>query len=184
MSGNSCWSALQTPPIVIDLPRGASGVSTGGSSMSATALPLEERQLVLADLQLVAVLEAVRLDAPPVDVGAVQRAEVVEVEVAATAHEQRVVARDGDVVEEDVGVRPAPDRHAVAVEREALPHAAAARADDQDRPVLGGVVEVDRDELAGLAHAVGGGRRLTRLGVLLRDATAEEVPAALAVVRP
>src|SRR4051794_14442241 len=125
MSGNSCWSALQTPPIVIDLPRGASGVSTGGSSMSATALPLQERQLVLADLQLVPVLEAVRLDAPPVDVGAVERAEIVEVEVAAAAHDEGVVARDGDVVEEDVGVRPAADRHAVALEREALSHPSA-----------------------------------------------------------
>src|SRR5437763_906117 len=117
MSGNSWVSALHTAPIVIDLPRGAPS-STSGSSMSATPpLALEERQLVLADLQLVAVLQAVRLDPPAVDVGAVERAEVVEVQVAAAAHEQRMVAGDGDVVEEDVGVRPAADAHAVAVER-------------------------------------------------------------------
>src|SRR3954462_7599736 len=152
MSGNSCASALHTEPIVIDFPRGVPS-STSGSSMSAirTRSALEEGELVLADLQLVAVLEAVGLDAAAVDVGAVERPEVVEVEVAAAAHEQRVVARDGDVVEEDVGVGPAPDRHAVAREREALPHAPAAGADDQDGAVRGGVVEVDRDELAGLA---------------------------------
>src|SRR4051812_384180 len=101
MSGNSCWSALQTAPIVIDLPRGAPGVSTGGRSMSAISgplLPLEERQLVLADLELVAVLETVRLDAAAVDVGPVQRAQVVEVEVAAAAYDERVIARDRDVV--------------------------------------------------------------------------------------
>ena len=45
----------------------------------------EEGELVLADLQLVAVLQPVRLDALAVDVGAVERAEVVEVVVAAAA---------------------------------------------------------------------------------------------------
>src|SRR4051812_17108152 len=107
MSGNSCASALHTAPIVMDFPRGVPS-STSGSSMSAmsTRLPLQEGELVLADLQLVRVLEAVRLDPPAVDVGAVERAQVVEVEVAAAAHEQRVVARDRHVVEEDVGVGP------------------------------------------------------------------------------
>src|SRR5438093_10124314 len=185
MSGNSCASALQTAPMVIDLPRGAPS-STSGSSMSAIVsgpLPLEEGQLVLADLELVAVLEAVRLDPPAVDVGAVERAEVVEVEVAAAADEQGVVARDRDVVEEEVGVRAPADRHPVAVEREALADPSAARADYEHRAVGGRVVEVDRDELAGLPHAVRRGRRLA--GVLLgRGPTAEEVPAALAVVRP
>src|SRR3954462_6271907 len=182
MSGNSCASALHTAPIVMDFPRGAPS-STSGSSISAISeppSPLEERELVLADLQLVAVLEAVRLDAPAVDVGAVERAEVVEVEVPTAADEQRMAARDGDVVEEDVGVRAPADRHAVAVEREALPDAAAAGADDEHRPMRGGVVEVDRDELAGLADAVGRRRRLR--GLLAGRVRAEEVPAALAVV--
>src|SRR4051812_34514918 len=182
MSGNSCASALQTAPIVMDFPRGVPS-STSGSSMSAiTGLTLEERELVLADLQLVAVLEAVRLDAAAIDVGAVERPEVVEVEVAAAPHEQRVVARDRHVVEEDVGVRPAADGQPVAVEREALADAPAARADDEDRAVLRGVVEIDRDELAGLADAVGRGRRVAPGVVLLRRRAAEEVAAALAVV--
>src|SRR5690349_23730457 len=51
-------------------------------------------------LQLVAVLEPVGLDPAAVDVGAVQRAEVVEIEVAAAAHHERVVARDGHRSEE------------------------------------------------------------------------------------
>src|SRR3954470_4297279 len=173
MSGNSCASALQTAPIVMDFPRGVPS-STSGSSMSAMStptacrLPLEEGQLVLADLQLVGVLEAVRFDPPPVDVRAVQRPEVVEVEIAAAAHEQGVVARDRHVVEEDVGVRPASDRQPVAVEREALAHPPAARADDEHGAVLRGVVEVDRYELTGLAHAIGGGRRIPPGVMLLR----------------
>src|SRR4051794_6650694 len=93
-----------------------------------------------------------------------------------------MVSRDGDVVEEDVGIRPAPDRHAVAIEREALPHAPAARPDDEDRAVLRGLVEVDRDELAGLADAVGRRGRLRRRALARR--VADEGPAALAVVGP
>src|SRR6201999_3025093 len=73
------------------------------------------RELELADLQLVAVLEPVRLDAVAVDVAAVQRAEVVEVVVAGATDEQRVVARDRHVVEEDVRVRAPADRHPVGV---------------------------------------------------------------------
>src|SRR3954454_22101938 len=167
MSGDSTSSALQSAPIVIAFAGGSSpssGAATASicTSSSCRVMPGlsagDVRELELADLELVAVLEAVGLDAPAVDVGAVERPEVVEVEVAAAAHEQGVVARDGDVVEEDVGVRPAPDRHAVAGQREALPHAAAAGADDQDGAVRGRVVEVDGDQLAGLADAVGRGR--------------------------
>jgi hypothetical protein len=47
-------------------------------------------KLELADLQLVAVLEPVGLDALAVDVGAVERAEVVEVDVARALDEERV----------------------------------------------------------------------------------------------
>src|SRR5215211_7539535 len=115
------------------------------------------RELELPDLELVAVLEAVRLDPVAVDVGAVEGAEVVEEEVAASAHEQGVVARDGDVVEEDVRIGPAPDRHAVGVEWKALADAPAARADDERRALVGDdVADVDRHELAGLVDAVGG----------------------------
>ena len=70
---------------------------------------LQVAELVLADLDLVAVGEPVRLDPAPVDVGAVERAEVVDVEAVAAADQQRVVAGDGDVVEEDAGVGAAAD---------------------------------------------------------------------------
>src|SRR5829696_352451 len=111
MSGNSCESALQTAPMVSDLlapcgtggPSGALAPSSpccvlAGSPMSAG----EVGQLVLADLELVAVLEPVGVDPPAVHVGAVQRPGVVQVPVARAAHEHRVVARHGHVVEEDL----------------------------------------------------------------------------------
>src|SRR3954454_4536802 len=191
MSGNSTSSALHSAPIVIDFAGGSSsssGAATASICTSSSCRVMPElsagdvRELELADLQLVGVLEPVRLDPVAVDVGAVERPEVVEVEVAAAAHEQGVVARDRHVVEEDVGVRPAADRQPVAVEREALADAPAARADDEYGAVLRGVVEVDRDELAGLADAVGRGRRVAPGVVLLRRRAAEEVAAALAVV--
>src|SRR5512133_3567804 len=140
----------------------------------------EEGELELADLQLVTVLETVRFDPMPVDVGAVQRAEVVEVVVAAALDEQRVVARDGDVVEEDVGVRAPADRHAVVVEREGLADAPAACPDDhRSALVRDDLLDVDRHELAGLVDAVGRRRRLAAGPLLAR---AEERPALLAVV--
>src|SRR5690606_13058829 len=94
---------------------------------TATVLALQVAQLVLADLDLVAVGKQVRLDPAPVHVGAVQRAEIVDVEAVLAAHDQRVVARDRHVVEKDGGVGGAPDRHPVAGDREALTGAASAR---------------------------------------------------------
>src|SRR5512144_2718834 len=104
MSSNSCPRILATAPIVSAL-RGREGESFAGtrlsvslwalapSSVVAIAISaLQVAQLVLADLDLVAVLEAVRLDAAPVDVGAVQRAQIVDVEAVASPHDQRVVA--------------------------------------------------------------------------------------------
>src|SRR4051812_46863322 len=101
MSGNSWSSALHTAPMVIALVGGPSSSSRTDvsicASSSCTAMARfsagDVGELELADLQLVAVLQTVRLDAVPVDVGAVQRPEVVEVVVAPAAHEQRVVAR-------------------------------------------------------------------------------------------
>src|SRR5688500_12352376 len=118
MSGNSCESALQTAPIVSALapgpcggwpgprsgPTAASPSTPGGAGgcwvrvSSAITLAREVGQLVLADLQLVAVLEAVGVDPAAVDVGPVERARVVEVPPARAPHELRVVARDRDVV--------------------------------------------------------------------------------------
>src|SRR5687768_6203543 len=156
MSGNSCESALHTAPIVSALPPCAWGGWVGPTSGptwpvpspsgvvvdcwarlgSAIALAREVGQLVLADLQLVPVLEAVRVDAAAVHVGPVERAGVVEVPLAGAAHELRVVARDGDVVQEDLGVGRAPDHQPLAPQRVRLADPAAARADDQ-RAALG-----------------------------------------------
>src|SRR5258708_36754142 len=80
-----------------------------------------ERQLVLADLQLVAVLEAVGLDPLAVDVRAVQRAAVVDVPLVAAADQQGGVAGGGGVVGEDLGVGPAADAQWPARHREAPP---------------------------------------------------------------
>src|ERR1700744_3065882 len=101
MSGNSCASALQTAPIVTAFGRPCSAARAGsvssssGVSVSIDAIvrgrsAAQERELVLADLQLIAVREAMGLDPATVDVGAVQRAAVVEVVVAAPADDQRV----------------------------------------------------------------------------------------------
>src|SRR5689334_23848455 len=120
MSGNSWASALQTAPMVSALPLpcgGATGASTGSagcpssssrsascSSSATTRSPGQIAELVLADLQLVAVLEPVRLDPPPVHVRPVQRARVVQEPGAGAAHQHGVVARHGDVVEEHIRV--------------------------------------------------------------------------------
>src|SRR4051794_13894233 len=198
MSGNSTSSALQSAPIVIAFAGGASSSSGGGGMVSSCACsscsvmslsPGDVRELELADLQLVAVVEPMGLDPMAVDVGAVERAEVVEVVVAAAPDQQRVVARDGDVVEEDVRVRAAPDRHAVGVQREALPHPSAAGPDDERGALVrDDVPDVDRDELTGLVDAVRRRRGLRRRrlvagGAQIRAAARAEVRA-FGVVEP
>src|SRR6476469_7375108 len=116
MSGNSRSSCLQTAPIVSDFCRtGAPSPSTptGGRarpfSTSTLICSPEESQLVLAHLKLVAVLELVGLDSLAIDVGAVERAEIVDVDPIAPPHQQRVVARHRHVVEEHLGLRATPD---------------------------------------------------------------------------
>src|SRR5690349_21408445 len=106
MSGNSCESCLQTAPMVSDLAcwRGASSGPAATSSPVAVSSDTatsagEVGQFVLADLQLVAVFQLVRVDPAPVDIGPVQRAAVVEVPGARAAHQHGVVARHRDVVE-------------------------------------------------------------------------------------
>src|SRR3954468_23655208 len=199
MSGNSCWSALQTAPIVSDFAGRSSawsgaGTSTGGAgvasgSASACGCPTlvgvpsltstgEVGELVLADLQLVAVVEPVRVDPAAVHVRAVERAGVVEEPGSRPVDEHGVVARDRDVVEEDVGVRGAADRHALAGQRERLAPAAAARADHERAAGRGDVADVDGLELAGLVVDDVGGRGHV---VILRLAGAQERAALLAV---
>src|SRR3954463_13388624 len=155
MSGNSRSSCLQTAPIVSDFCRGVWGAA-GRPALSMSTCVLirsaEVGELVLADLQLVAVLQLVRLDPAPVDVGAVQRAEVVDVDPVAPAYEQRVVARDGHVVEEHLGVGAATDRHLVARHEERLAAAAAARADDERRLRTRDLIGIERLELTRFAE--------------------------------
>src|SRR5207253_1523400 len=110
------------------------------------------------------------------DVGAVERAEIVEVPLIASAHEQRVVTGDGHVVEEHVRVGPAADARALLLEREALALAASAGADHERGPVGCDLVQLDRHELARLVDAVGGRHRPAAL--LAR----QQRSAALAVV--
>src|ERR1700675_2736886 len=98
----------------------------GCDRMVWTRLPwslLQVAQLVLADLDLVPVGELMGLDPAPVDVCAVQRSEVVDVEAVLAPDEQGVIARDRHVVEKDTRVGRAPDRDAFVVEGEALPGA-------------------------------------------------------------
>src|SRR6476620_4941466 len=58
----------------------------------------------LADLHLVAGVQRGLVDALPVDVGAVERPGVTHEIAVVGTDEQRVLARDGHVIEEDVGV--------------------------------------------------------------------------------
>src|SRR3954451_10544314 len=133
MSGNSRSSCLQTAPIVSDFGRGA----CGGAGAPAFSMPTwvlmrsstEIGELVLADLQLVAVLQLVRLDPAPVHVRPVEGAEGVDVHAVAAAHDQGVVARDCHVVEEHLGVGAAPEGHLVTAHEERLAGSPAAGTD-------------------------------------------------------
>src|SRR5436190_16712724 len=121
-----------------------------------------------------------RLDPPAVDVGAVERAEIVDVVAVLAVDDERMVARDGDVIEEHGRIGGAADAHSVLVDREALARAAAAGADHERRarPVHR-LLEIDGLVLAGLVDAVAHRRRL-----LLGALRSTEIGAALlAVVR-
>src|SRR5262249_249496 len=98
MSGNSSESRRTTSPIRsirLLVPR----------AVFIRASSLDEGQAVLAALGRGAVLEHLVGDPPSVDEGAVQRALVLDEETPVVLDEHGVVARDGDVVEEDVAVR-------------------------------------------------------------------------------
>src|SRR6202011_1764021 len=93
-----------------------------------------------------------------------------------------MVARDGHVVEEHIGVRAPADAHALAVHGEALADAAPSRADDQRGPALGDVLQLDRFQFARFADAIRGRARLPRaLGTRQQRAAAWAVVGALAV---
>src|SRR6266542_2804996 len=105
---------------------------------------VQETQLVLADLELVAVLELRRLDPLPVQERPVEAALVLDEEIAVLLDDRGVLPRDGDIVQEDVAVRGAPDRRALALREEMLARAAATGAHDERRPLGLEVVERDR----------------------------------------
>src|SRR5262249_28434551 len=95
--------------------------------MSAPPCSLGEvGQPVLADLELVPVLEPSRFDPAPVQERPVQAAAVLDEEPALAANDDRVAARDSDVVEEHVAVRRPPDRRLLILEQEMLPRAPSA----------------------------------------------------------
>ncbi len=92
----------------------------------------------------------------------------------------RVIARDSDVVQEDRAVRPAADRHALVLEREALALAPAAGPYDQRCALrLDELLQLDRHQIAG--RLVDSVRRRRRLGLRVLQVT-EVGTALLAVV--
>src|SRR6266508_685239 len=128
-------------------------------------LPREEGQPVLADLHFVPVLELGALDPAAVDVGAVQALLVVDVIAVIALHEHRVAARDSDVVQEDLVLRPSPDAHAVTLEPERLPRPAAARAHHERGTLDAKVGERERVVLGDFLRREGHRRVRARLVV-------------------
>jgi hypothetical protein len=88
-----------------------------------------ERELELADLELVAVVEPLLLDALTVDIRAVEAVQVFHPEAALVAEDPRVMARDRDIVEKKVALRAAADRKDVDTEVDGLPLSPAAGTD-------------------------------------------------------
>ena len=80
--------------------------------------PDEEDEHEPPDLEVGEVLQRRGVDAFVVDVGAVQRPGVAHLVAVGDPPDHRVTARDGDVVEEDVGVGVAAERGDVGVEDE------------------------------------------------------------------
>src|SRR5664279_5866997 len=106
------------------------------------------------------------VDPAAVDIGAVERTAVVKVVVAAPAHDQGVIARDGDIVEEHVTVGTPPHCEPVTLDRKALAGASAPGANDQRRSVRNHLLQLHRLQFPCLAYLVrgrgGAGRLLGR----------------------
>src|SRR6266536_1994806 len=124
----------------------------------------EEYQLELADLQLLATDQVALLDPFPVEVGAVQRADVMDGEAAAVAApDLGVPAGHGDVVEEDVRLGMPAHGHDVLVEQEAAA-GVGAPADHQHRGAVAQLLDGGGDLFLDLSFEVlrgeadGGGR--------------------------
>src|SRR5437667_3936872 len=137
MSSNSCPRIFATAPSVSALRGREAPPSPRAPSVRlwpcvATAISLLQiAQLVLADLDLVAILEAVRLDPPAIDVGAVERPEIVDVVPVLAVDHEGVVARNRDVVEKDRGIGRPADAHPVLIDGKAFTRSPAARPDHQ-----------------------------------------------------
>ncbi len=79
-----------------------------------------EREPELADLNLGTVVKRRRaLNAVAVEVGAVERAEILDLECGSRAQELRVAPGHRDIVEKDVGLWVTADSRQVGVEQEA-----------------------------------------------------------------
>src|SRR6188472_931078 len=121
IDGKSSCSSSRTSPMFIRSPLTAEAAVRGdsvGMRGSVTLVAGEEDQAVLADLDLVAVGQLDGVDPVAVDVGAVEGADVGDREGVAVAMELGVLARDRDVVEEDLAVRVSTRADDVLVEEE------------------------------------------------------------------
>src|SRR6266540_7469091 len=115
-AGRGPRPARHRPPGTVSCARPDPASPRPATSRSAAG---EEDQLELADLQLVAGDQVAVLDPLPVEVGAIERAHVVDGEAAAATGDLGVAARHGDVVQEDVALRVAAGGHYLLVEQEA-----------------------------------------------------------------
>src|SRR3954452_20637835 len=135
-SGYSGRSWPSTSPMLMKAREGMPAVL--GTATSAALLgrpgPGQEHQAVLTDLDLVTTRQRDRLDALPVEVGAVEAPHVSYDEAAALPEELGVPAGDGHVVEEDVAVWVASRGGDVGVEQEARSSVGSALDDEQCRP--------------------------------------------------
>src|SRR5665648_1206171 len=141
MSGKSGSSAASTAPIANG--RGAAVGLTLGGLLGSTGI---EHQSELADLDLVASLQSGLIDPLPVDVGAVQGADVAHQEGTTLAVEGRMLARHRDVVKEDVTLGVTPGADLVRVEQESCTGVRPAK-DHQQRRAL--TQRVDRGLVLG-----------------------------------
>src|SRR5436190_21807946 len=123
MSSNSSPRIRHTAPMVR-----VEGRVSGSAAMGSV---LDERESVLADLQLVSVRQASVLDALAVHVGAVQAALVEDVDAVRALLEHGVLTRDGDVVQKHIRLRGAADGGARRADRELVARAATAQPDHQ-----------------------------------------------------
>jgi hypothetical protein len=95
---------------------------------------VQELQLELADLQLVAIRYLMALDAFPVDIGAVQTIEVLSEKAVGVDDNARVVPRDGNIVKKEVVLWATPYGEGVTQQRYDLSLPVVARADYEESP--------------------------------------------------